>query len=109
MDWEDLLTAYRASRGVVLASFEEQQPTVGLEAAALRKPLLLGKRPYARQKFYAGACLVDPDSVENIVEGLVALKKSPSFHTPPAEAVQACRADRIGRQLQAIFAGLLAD
>jgi glycosyltransferase involved in cell wall biosynthesis len=108
MDWEELLTAYRASRGVVLPSFEEQQPTVGLEAAALGKPLLLGKRPYARQKFYAGAYLADPDSLDDIARGLRALETSPGLHTPPVAEVQACRGDRVGRQLQAIFAGLLA-
>jgi len=107
MEWADLLTAYRDSYGVVLPSFEEQQPTVGLEAAALGKPLMLGKRPYARQKFYANAYLADPASVQDIAIGLRALKDAPASHTPPMETVQACRADRVGCQLKAIFAGVL--
>jgi len=109
MEWADLLTAYRASRGVVLPSFEEQQPTVGLEAAALGKPLLLGQRPYARQKFYANAYLADPNSAWDIARGLAALRERPAAHIPPAEMVQACRADRVGSLLQAIFAAVLAS
>ena len=103
----ELLQAYRAAKGVVLPSFEEQQPTIGLEAAALGKPLLLGRLAYARQKFYRGAFLANPASVREIGEGLKALATAPDSHIPPREIVEECRAQQVGRKLQAIYASLL--
>lgn len=109
LDWSDLLVAYRASHAVVLPSFEEQQPTCGLEAAALGKPLMLGTRPYARQKFYQNALLVEPRSVDEIARGLAALRTEPARYIPPAQFVAECRADRVGPNLMRIFADVLAE
>jgi glycosyltransferase involved in cell wall biosynthesis len=105
----DLLEAYRAARGVVLPSFEEQQPTIGLEAAALGKPLMLGRLPYARQKFYRGAFLADPASVRQIGEGLKALTVAPDRYVPSRAIVEECRAERVGPKLKGIFEGLLSS
>jgi len=107
MAWPDLLQAYRAARGVVLPSFEEQQPTIGLEAAAIGKPLMLGRKPYARQKFYDNAFLAEPDSVEGIGRGLKALAENPQRYVPPRATVEECRANRVGPKLKAIFESLL--
>ena len=76
-------------------------------AAALGKPLLLGRLPYARQKFYRGAFLANPASVYEIGEGLKALAAAPDRHTPPREIVEECRANRVGSKLKAICASLL--
>lgn len=103
MAWPELLRAYRAARGVVLPSFEEQQPTIGLEAAALGKPLMLGRLPYARQKFYSGAFLVEPASVQQIGEGLKALAATPDCFVPSRAMVEECRADKVGPKLKRIF------
>lgn len=105
----ELLQAYRAARGVVLPSFEEQQPTIGLEAAALGKPLLLGRLPYAQQKFYRGAFLANPASAQQISEGLKALAATPERFVPPRAIVEECRADRVGPKLKRIFEELLAS
>lgn len=103
----ELLEAYRAARGVVLPSFEEQQPTIGLEAAALGKPLMLGRLPYARQKFYRGAFLVDPASVPQIGEGLKAIVATPNRFIPSRATVEECRADRVAAHLKRIFEDVL--
>ncbi|HEY2010068.1 MAG TPA: glycosyltransferase family 4 protein [Rhizomicrobium sp.] len=103
----ELQRAYRAAIGVVLPSFEEQQPTVGLEAAALGKPLMLGDRPYARQKFYRNAFLARPESVSHIVAGLKALVDEPARYTPPHDVIQECRADRVANKLRVIYGSLL--
>lgn len=108
MDGPQLLEAYGAARGVVLPSLEEQQPTIGLEAAALGKPLMLGRLPYARQKFYRGAFLANPASVREIGEGLKALAATPGRHIPSREIVEECRADRVGPKLKRIFEELLS-
>jgi glycosyltransferase involved in cell wall biosynthesis len=107
MAGEELQRAYRAAVGVVLPSFEEQQPTVGLEAAALGKPLMLGDRPYARQKFYHNAFLAKPNSVSHMGAGLKALITEPARYTPPHDVVQECRTDRVADKLGAIYRDLL--
>lgn len=107
MAWPELQTAYRASRAVALTSFDEQQPTAGLEAAALGKPLMLGRRPYARQKFYRNAFLAEPGSVAEISRGLKALAAEPARYVPPRAFAEECRADRVGPKLKGIFEDLL--
>lgn len=107
MDWPALQQAYRAAIGVVLPSFLEQQPTIGLEAAALGKPLLLGKKPYAYQKFYRGAYLARPSSVSDIARGLAALSANPAQYTPSRAVVQDCRSERVGAALKRIYEELM--
>jgi glycosyltransferase involved in cell wall biosynthesis len=109
MAWPELLQAYRVARGVVLPSFEEQQPTTGLEAAALGKPLMLGRLPYARQKFYRGAFLAEPASVQQIGKGLKALAATPDRFVPPRAMAEECRASKVGARLRRIFESLLAS
>jgi glycosyltransferase involved in cell wall biosynthesis len=109
MAWPELQTAYRAARAVALASFDEQQPTTGLEAAALGKPLMLGRRPYARQKFYQNAFLAEPASVKEISAGLRAMATEPDRYIPPLTFVQECRADAVGARLKRIFENVMAE
>jgi len=105
----ELQSAYRAARAVALVSFEEQQPTIGLEAAALGKPLMLGRRPYARQMFYRNAFLAEPASVREIGAGLKALLTESPRYTPPLAFVQECRADRVGAELKRVFESVTAE
>jgi glycosyltransferase involved in cell wall biosynthesis len=107
MAGEELQRAYRAAIGVVLPSFEEQQPTIGLEAAALGKPLMLGAMAYAQQKFYRNAFLAKPNSIAHIATGLKALVSEPTRYTPPHDLVQECRAERIANRLKEIYESLL--
>ena len=106
MDWAALQQAYRAARAVALPSFHEQQPTVGLEAAALGKPLMLGEKPYAHQKFYKGAFLARPNASRHIAEGLKALAADPARYTPSREVVQECRGERVATKLKRIYEAL---
>ena len=103
----DLLLAYRASIGVVLPSFEENQPTTALEAAALGKPLMLARRAYAQQKFYRNALLVEPGAKNQIARGLQDMRADPARYVAPRAFVEECRADRVGPKLKAIFENLL--
>jgi glycosyltransferase involved in cell wall biosynthesis len=107
MPWGNLLEAYQACVGVVLPSFDEQQPTTGLEAAAIGKPLMLGRRPYARQKFYQNAKLVEPASVDHIGRGLREMRADPAQYVPPRAFVEECRIDRVGLKLKRIFESLV--
>jgi glycosyltransferase involved in cell wall biosynthesis len=106
VSWPDLKRIFRNAMGVALPSFEETQPASGLEAAALGKPLLLGRRPYARQSYFENAYLADPSSSADIAEGLRRLRDIPAAHVPPSERIEQCRPDVIGRELKRIFSSL---
>jgi glycosyltransferase involved in cell wall biosynthesis len=102
----DLKRIFRNAAGVALPSFAETQPASGLEAGALRKPLLLGRRYYARQSFFENACLADPASVVDIARGLRRLRDSPLVHIPRQDMVAQCRPEVVGRTLKRIFSSL---
>lgn len=100
---DQLLSAYSQCKGVVLPSFDETQPLSALEAIAMRKPLLLADRPYARQKVYEGACLVNPASNASIAAGLEQLRASPGLCCPPLVNLAECRRDRVGEAYVEIY------
>jgi glycosyltransferase involved in cell wall biosynthesis len=108
VEWDALVAAYRACQGVALPSFDEQQPGAALEGAAFGKPLLLGDRAYAQQKYFRNAVLVRPDSLSDIARGLASLKTEPARHVPPPEFIAECRSDRVGPHLKRIFENVLA-
>jgi glycosyltransferase involved in cell wall biosynthesis len=96
-DSPQMAAAYRGATLFALPSHVEHQPISALEAAACGKPLLLGRRPYARQPLYGNACLVDPASVDAIIDGLKAVIARPEqFCTPPA-LLESCRGRNVGR------------
>jgi glycosyltransferase involved in cell wall biosynthesis len=103
LSWESLNRILRNCTAVALPSFNECQPASGLEAAALQKPLLLAKRPYARQEFYSGALLVDPKSVDSIAAGLEIIMADPRRYTLSRELVNDCRPDFVALKLRSIF------
>jgi len=106
VSWPDLKRIFRNAIGVALPSFEETQPASGLEAAALGKPLLLGRRPYARQSYFENAYLADPKSPADIAYGLRRLRDSPGAHVPRPDLIEQCRPEVIGRSLKRIFSSL---
>jgi glycosyltransferase involved in cell wall biosynthesis len=63
---DELVAAYYNCSVYALPSKEETQPISALEAAAMRKPLVLIDRMYAHQSFYQGAVLSKSPSVKNI-------------------------------------------
>jgi glycosyltransferase involved in cell wall biosynthesis len=102
----DLRRIFRNAAGVALPSFKETQPASGLEAGALRKPLLLGRRYYARQSFFENAYLADPGSPTDIARGLRRLRDDPEAYIPRQDMVQQCRPENVGRNLVRILSSL---
>lgn len=102
----DLKRIFRNASAVALPSFMETQPASGLEAAALRKPLLLGRRPYARQSFFQNAYLGDPSSTADIARGLRKLRDDPAPYIPRQDVIQQCRPEIVGSNLKRIFSSL---
>lgn len=92
---DQLLSAYSQCRGLALPSFDETQPLSALEATAMRKPLLLADRPYARQGVFHGACLVDPTSDVSIATGLEQVSATPGLYCPPLGNLAACRPAKV--------------
>lgn len=106
---EDLRRIYYNSLGVVLPSFDETQPGAPLEGGAMGKPIILGKRPYARQKYYKNAYQADPSSVESIAKGLLSILSTPEKYTPPEDYIWECHPDAVGARFQEIFDELAAE
>jgi glycosyltransferase involved in cell wall biosynthesis len=91
------------SKGVVMPSFIEVQPTAALEAVALGKPLMLADRPYSYQNFYEGSLIVDPSSIEAIGKGLILLQKTPETYIPNYKLVSDCNPNNAALKLKCIF------
>ena len=104
-----LAAAYRRSAVFALPSYFEQQPISALEAAACRKPLVLGSRPYAKQEFYEHAILADPHSVEAIAKALRKALDRPEAYCPPAATLELCRRDKVGAAYFEIYQRLIRD
>lgn len=103
---ENLASAYKRATVFALPSYSEQQPISALEAAAARKPLLLADRPYARQKLYANAALVNPASIGSIAETLRKVLDAPSRYCPPADMLEKCRYRNVGKNYLAAYENL---
>jgi alpha-1,3-rhamnosyl/mannosyltransferase len=106
VSWPDLKRIFRNAIGVALPSFDETQPASGLEAAALGKPLMLGRRPYAKQAYFDNAYQADPRSLDDIAHGLRSLLETPQAHIPRQDLLEQCRPDVIGQNLKRIFSSL---
>lgn len=98
LEWpsDELAGAYRACAAFALPSYQETQPISALEAAAAGKPLLLADAWYARQALLRTARRVDPDSVEDIRDGILDVLRQPGLYAPPRNLIARCTSDRVG-------------
>ena len=102
-DSMELISAYKKSLCFALPSLNDQQPTCAQEAGLLGKPLLLGDMPYAYQKFYTNARLVNPHSVRSISKGLEEVIKNPSKFVPPIEVFEDCKGENVAKSYIQIY------
>jgi glycosyltransferase involved in cell wall biosynthesis len=103
----ELAEAYRDAAVFALPSYDEQQPISALEAAAMRKPLVLGDLPYAKQEFYEHAAVANPRSVEAIAGAICKTLDNPAAYCPPAAAIEPCRKENVGAAYMEIYQRLL--
>lgn len=105
----ELLRAYKYSKGFALVSKQEQQPISALEAAVIGKPLLLANRPYAKQRLYGSAALVDCNSIRSIQLGLLGVIDNPSVYTAPLERYNVCTKEFVGAAYRDAYYSILKN
>jgi glycosyltransferase involved in cell wall biosynthesis len=98
-----LVSAYKNCSVFALPSHLETQPISALEAAALNKPLLLADKQYAHQKYYKNACLVHPDSIEDIATGLIKVYSDKISYLVPRDILEECRESFVGKSYAAVY------
>jgi glycosyltransferase involved in cell wall biosynthesis len=105
----DLRSAYAQSVGVVLVSLHESQPLTGVEAVAMRRPLILSDRLWARQPVYARAKLVEPRDPKAIAMALRQVRETPEAFTTPLENIESCRSDAVAKAYVQAYAEVLVE
>lgn len=98
-----LADLYAHARVFALVSLLETQPISMLEAAAAGCRLVTANRPYARQEFYRGAELVDPNSVAAIQAGLTKAFRAGGAGAIEQRVLEPCRRQSVGRAYKEIY------
>jgi len=106
ISFDEIRSVYVNSIGIALPSYDECQPGSAFEGAAIGKPLLLANRPYAHQKYFSGAKLVEPNSISSIANGLSEIMNNPRYFVPSREIMAECHPDQIAKRLKDIFSKL---
>ena len=103
---DELTAAYYYCSLFALPSYEETQPISALEAVAMRKPLLLMNRQYAKQEFYKGAILCKSGSIKDIE---ASLKKSFGVKGNSLEniAILECKENNVGKKYKDCYLNLM--
>ena len=94
----ELVATYKSSSIFALPSLEETQPISVLEAASTNLPILLADRPYAHQKIYESAMLVNPKSINSISNGLLSILSYPGKYIIDSSLLETCRQATVGQQ-----------
>lgn len=98
-----LAEEYKNARCVALISDQETQPISLLEAAAMRRPLLISDRPYAHQRYYANSALLTGDAIPKVADLLRKVCTTPTQFVPPQNTLNECRRDVVGRSYAKIY------
>ncbi|WP_162426910.1 glycosyltransferase family 4 protein [Pontibacter pudoricolor] len=103
---EVLVDAYAACSAFALPSYIEQQPISLLEAAIMRKPLLISDKAFARQKYYKNALLVNPGSIDAIAKGLHQVLNGSSKYLVPSQLLQEVKPQHVAQAYAAVYNSL---
>jgi len=94
---KELISYYKDCSVFALPSYDELQPASALEAAALKKPLLLANRKYAKQKYFNNAKLINPSNIDDIAKGLSEILINPHLYVPPQENLIECKPESVAK------------
>lgn len=93
---DELINYYLNCYAYALPSLIEQQPISALEAAIIKKPLLIANRDYAKQSYFTNSCLVNPLSKHSILQGLKQIIDTPDLYVPDYKNLLACKSENVG-------------
>lgn len=100
---DELIKYFANCTALALPSFAEQQPIALLEAAVLRKPLIIADRAYARQKYYNNSQLVNPDSISSIKTGLKNVMDNPVSYIPDIQPLLECKSANVANAYSNVY------
>ncbi len=103
---EELVAAYYNCSLYALPSRDETQPISALEAAAMRKPLVLMNKKYAHQRFYDGAKLCKSGSVKDIEVTLQECLYSKN-ETAYNHEITKCKEQNVGEMYSKLYLAVL--
>lgn len=106
-DSMELISAYSRAICFALPSLDDQQPTCAQEAGLLGKPLLMGNLPYAHQRYYTNARLVNPYSIKDITSGLEDILKNPNKFIPNKKVFEECKEENVGKNYLRVYNDVL--
>ena len=98
-----LVEEYAQATCFALPSCGETQPISALEAAAAKCGLILGKCPYASQKYFKNARLVNPFDVEEILRGIQDVLSRPGMYEVRGTEIEDCTESRVGMAYLAAY------
>jgi glycosyltransferase involved in cell wall biosynthesis len=75
---DDYIRILSESDGLILASYQEQQPIIALEMLVMRKKIILSNRQYAKEFPFIDAVLVNHACEKSIAEGILTATKMDS-------------------------------
>lgn len=101
-----LVSAYDRASCFALVSELETQPISALEAVARKKPILLGDRPYARQKYFSRACLVSDLIESGVSKGLELLLENPEEFICDQDLILECKEETVAGEYERVYGSL---
>ncbi|CAM3763276.1 glycosyltransferase family 4 protein [Polynucleobacter brandtiae] len=99
----ELIDIYRGAKIFALPSHTETQPISVLEAMAGQIPVLIADQPYARQKFFKHAFLVDANSQSSIERGLKKIFENSKLGIASFELIEECKETSVGKTYRNIY------
>ena len=107
IDWGQLFNLIKNSSGVAVPSFEECQPASALEAIALGKPIMMANRPYAFQKIFHGALIINPKSISGMAKGLIQILEDGNKFIIKNKMIEGCKVEKVSSHLEKIYFNLV--
>jgi glycosyltransferase involved in cell wall biosynthesis len=104
---EELVSAYKDCKAFALISHEETQPISALEATVIGKPIILANKAYAKQEYFKNAFLVNPNSIEDIIDAISAVYKNPNKYVVDKSKINDFKSDIIGLKYKFLYTDLI--
>ena len=102
----ELIAAYQNCGVFALISFVENSPISAFEALATDCKVVLANRNYSYQAFFRNVDRVNPNSINDIAEGIVKAIASEKSSTS-IKLIEECKSGSVGEKYKNLYTGLL--